>query len=89
MKFFKNRNVDKASQEVKDDNWEETSIPVYFGGEEIGRILKMVGKEVAGLDMLNIWIMTNKGAAIESRIIEIIKKEGIYLGKPLENKDDT
>lgn len=88
-RFFDRLKIDKASKEVIDDNWEEASIPVFFGGEEIGRVFKMVGKEVGGLSMFNLWITTNKGASIEPRIIEIIKKQGIYLGLPLEKSDDT
>lgn len=89
MIFNRKKKIERASKEVKDDNWEEVSIPVFFAGEETGRVFKIVGKEVGGLDMLNVWMVINKGAAIESRIIDVIKKQGLYLGLPLKNLDDT
>lgn len=62
---------------------EEIEAPVYFGGTEIGRVLRVKGKEIAGLEHMEIVIRFNVGSGIDPQFQQILATQGLYIGKPV------
>lgn len=65
---------------ANDANAEEFAIPVYFNGDTIGEVLRVKGKEIGGLDHLELIIRLGLGSGAEKLLLEVIKKQGIHLG---------
>lgn len=60
---------------------DEFAIPVYFNGDAIGEVLRVKGKEIGGLDHLELIIRLGLGGGAEKLLLEVIKKQGITFGK--------
>ena len=74
----------KPSTSVDIKDVEKISIPVFFGGQQIGEVIHLKAKEIAGLEHLEVWIQLTFGSGIESQLKDIIINQGIYLGRPPE-----
>jgi len=75
----KNKYVQINSEEAK-----EVTIPVYFGGQQVGEVIHLKAKEINGLDHLEFWIRLTFGSGLETQMRDVIISQGIYLGKPPE-----
>lgn len=75
---------DKKKAEVDVSEAQRAVIPVFYGGQQIGEVIHIKAKEIGGLDHLEIWTQFTFGSGIEKQLIEVIKSQGIYLGKPPE-----
>ncbi len=56
--------------------------PVFFGGVEIGNIIRVKGKEIQGQEHLEFWIKLKVGAGIDRQLREVLTTQGLYIGKP-------
>jgi len=55
---------------------------VFFGGVEIGNVIRVKGKEIQGQEHLELWIKLKVGAGIDRQLREVLTTQGIYIGKP-------
>ncbi len=55
---------------------------VFFGGIEIGKILRVKGKEIQGQEHVEFLIRLNVGAGIDRQLREVLTTQGLYIGKP-------
>jgi len=75
----------KKKKEIVTDNSNSTPLDasVYFGGMKIGDVMSIRAKEIMGKDHMEILIRLDVGSGIEPQIVQVIGKQGIYIGRPL------
>jgi len=58
---------------------------VYFGGSKIGDVMSVRAKEILGKDHMEILIRLEVGAGIERQIVQVLGRQGLYIGNPLND----
>lgn len=56
---------------------------VNFGGVKIGDVMAVTAKEIMGKDHMEILIRLDLGSGIEPQIVQVLGKQGLYIGRPL------
>ncbi len=74
--MFKKKNKPDYSDSM------EAEPTVYFGGIEIGKVMRVKGKEIQGQEHLEFWIKLNVGAGIDKQMREVLTTQGLYIGRP-------
>ncbi len=72
----------KTKNELDTSDTQKVSVPVFFGGQQIGEVIHVKAKEIGGLDHVEIWLKLAFGSGLEPQMRDVIVKQGIYLGKP-------
>jgi len=72
----------KTKNELDTSDAQKVSVPVFFGGQQIGEVIHVKAKEIGGLDHVEIWLKLAFGSGLEPQMRDVIVKQGIYLGKP-------
>ncbi len=72
----------KTKNELDISDVHKVSVPVWFGGQQIGEVIHVKAKEIGGLDHVEIWLKLAFGSGLEPQMRDVIVKQGIYLGKP-------
>lgn len=77
----------KKKKEIITDNSNSTPIDasVYFGGVKIGDVYYVRAKELRGQDYLEIMVKLEVGSGIEPQIVQVLAKQGLYIGRPLND----
>ncbi len=78
MKFGKK----KEKEMIVDSNSTRAEVPVWMGGVEIGKLIRVKGKEIQGQDHLEFWIELTVGAGIENQMKDVLMKQGLFIGRP-------
>jgi len=80
----------KKKKEIITDTSGSTPLDasVYFGGSKIGDIMSVRAKEIMGKDHMEILIRLEVGAGIEPQIVQVLAKQGLYIGRPLNDGID-
>ena len=60
------------------------TIPVFYGGQQIGEVIHVKAKEIGGLDHVELWLKFAFGAGFESQMRDVLSTQGLYIGKPVE-----
>lgn len=68
---------------VDESGAELLNIPVYFGGANLGKILRIIAKEVKGQDHMELFIKLDVGSGIRPQLLQVLGRQGLYIGKPL------
>jgi len=77
----------KKKKEIITDNSNSTPLDasVYFGGSKIGDIMAVRAKEIMGKDHMEILIRLEVGSGIEPQIVQVLGRQGLYIGRPLND----
>lgn len=80
----------KKKKEIVTDTSYSTPMDasVYFGGSKIGDIMSVRAKEIMGKDHMEILIRLELGAGIEPQIVQVLAKQGLYIGRSFNDGID-
>jgi len=72
----KNVAVVDNSEAIKD------TIPVFFGGQQIGEVIRVKAKEIGGLSHFELILKLTFGSGLELQIRDVLIAQGLYIGEP-------